>query len=320
MKEIGGYFGLEKSHGNSEYYSNLIALNTARNALVYICKARNIKKIYIPYFLCDTTSKVCERENIEYEYYHIDKNFRPIFEKEMQHFEYFYFVNYYGQFSNEEILYYKKKYKNIIVDNVQAFFQEPIDGIDTIYSCRKFVGVPDGAYLSTDCYISQKLEIDDSSSRTKHIYGRPLDGASAHYKEFQKSEVSLYELDLKLMSPQTHELLNDIDYYEVKTKREKNFLFLENEFRMINKLNVIMPTGPYAYPLYIENGNLIRKQLVKNNIYVATLWPNVKEGYESKMANNILPIPCDQRYNIEDMKFVVEEIEKCQKQIKKIKF
>ena len=40
--EIGGYFGLEPLISN-EYYKDLIALNTARNALLYILK-HNVKK------------------------------------------------------------------------------------------------------------------------------------------------------------------------------------------------------------------------------------------------------------------------------------
>ena len=42
MEEIGGYFELEELIKN-EYYKNLIALNTGRNALYYVLKARNIK-------------------------------------------------------------------------------------------------------------------------------------------------------------------------------------------------------------------------------------------------------------------------------------
>ena len=57
MKEIGGYFGLEQSTHN-EYYSKLLALNTGRNALLYVLKARKIEKIYIPYYLCDTVSEI----------------------------------------------------------------------------------------------------------------------------------------------------------------------------------------------------------------------------------------------------------------------
>lgn len=55
--EIGGYLGLELLISN-EYYKELIPLNTARNALLYILRARNIKKLYIPYYLCDAVSKL----------------------------------------------------------------------------------------------------------------------------------------------------------------------------------------------------------------------------------------------------------------------
>ena len=312
MKEIGGYFGLESSHGNREYYSNLVALNTARNALAYICKARKISKLYIPYFMCDTASFVCKRENIPFEYYHIGYDFRPIFNIDLKDNEYLYIVNYYGQLSKKEILDLKNKFKRIILDNVQAFFQEPLDGVDTIYSCRKFFGVPDGAYLATNCFLGEKLMVDNTSvSRMTHIYGRPKDGASAHYSEYQKAEDSLYDEPLKLMSNITHKLLEDIDYNVVRKKREHNFAFLHNLFKGLNRINIVISEGPYMYPLYIKNGDLIRKKLAMKKIYIPTLWPNVYDGYEFELAHNLLPIPCDQRYSIDDMEIIYKEVIKC---------
>ena len=46
-----------------------------------------------------------------------------------------------------------------------------------------------------------------------------------------------------------------------------------------------------------------------------TLWPNVitnklKGTLEYDMALNILPLPCDQRYNEEDMEYMIEIIKK----------
>ena len=57
---------------------------------------------------------------------------------------YLYIVNFYGQLSNQ---YIESLGCNIIVDNAQSYFQEPINGIDTLYTCRKFFGVPDGVYF-----------------------------------------------------------------------------------------------------------------------------------------------------------------------------
>ena len=65
MKEIGGYFGLEPLM-NRPYYPDLIAVNNARNALLYIIKARKVRKLFIPYFLCDSVSNLCLREQIEF--------------------------------------------------------------------------------------------------------------------------------------------------------------------------------------------------------------------------------------------------------------
>ena len=67
------------------------------------------------------------------------------------------------------------------------------------------------------------------------------------------------------------------------------------------------------YPLYIANGADIRKKLQEEKIYIPTLWPDVfdvcnETDLEYDMAKNILPIPCDQRYEFEDMKFIVDEI------------
>lgn len=44
--EIWRYFGLENLKSN-EYYNNLIAINTGRNALLYLLQAKEIKKVYI---------------------------------------------------------------------------------------------------------------------------------------------------------------------------------------------------------------------------------------------------------------------------------
>ena len=110
------------------------------------------------------------------------------------------------------------------------------------------------------------------------------------------------------MSITTHELLSNINYEEVKKKREENFKVLNDSLKHINKLVIRQVEGPYVYPLFIENGREIRKKLAKKKIYIATLWPNVTDGYEAEMAQDILPIPCDQRYSSTDMKYIVQEL------------
>ena len=69
------------------------------------------------------------------------------------------------------------------------------------------------------------------------------------------------------------------------------------------------------YPLYVRNGADIRGKLQGKKIFIPTLWPAVfnlcqEDELEYDMAKNILPLPVDQRYGTDDMKYLIEEIRK----------
>ncbi len=311
MKEIGGYLELEQFNGE-EFYSDLVAVNSGRNALLYILKAKKIKKLFLPYFLCESVSKMCEKEGYDYEYYSIDEAFLPKLDKKLGDKEYLYVVNYYGQLGNDILLELQAKYQNIIVDNVQAFFQKPIKGIDTVYSCRKFFGVPDGGYVSTDKAIEEAIIQDVSMNRMAHVLGRfEGNSASDYYGSFKENDKSFVNEELKLMSKLTHNLLKAIDYEIVKKKREENYKYLSDRLSKYNKLSLKMIEGPYMYPFYCKNGMKIKKKLAELKIFIPTLWPNVlgmDDTFEKDYAENILPLPVDQRYGIDDMNKIIEEI------------
>jgi len=315
MKEIGGYFELESLISN-EYYKSLIPLNNGRNALLYLLKAKKVKKLYIPYYLCDSVSEMLSMYGYDFENYNINSDFMPMFSKTLNNDEYLYIVNYYGQLNNYRVIQLKQKYHHIILDNTQAFFQKPLDNIDTIYTCRKFFGVPDGSYLSTDTMIKNDLEVDISKYRMKHILGRYEGSASEHYNDFQNNEETLKTEQIKYMSKLTHNILGAIDYEKCIKTRNENYSFLESKFHIHNKIKLIAPNGAFAYPLYSKKSLEIKKELSKRKIYIPTLWPNVlndtsEYSIEYDYAKNILPLPCDQRYTIEDMKYIVEEMKKC---------
>ena len=303
MKEIGGYFGLEEFHGK-EYHQDAIALNNGRNALLYLLKARKIRKLYIPWFLFDSVSNLCDRYDYAYEYYCIDCSFLPVFDKKLGDGEYLYVVNFYGQLSNCVAMQLKERYGNIIFDNIHAFFQKPVPGIDTVYSCRKFFGVPDGGYLASDAVLDEPLPLDVSGARMKHVLGRFEGKASDFYADFKANDHSFGELELRGMSALTHNLLRAVDYEQVCRKRNENYALLDALLGTRNEMKFHVPCGPYAYPFYCKNGMDVKKSLAKEGVFVATLWPNVLQNgpdLEVDFAKNILPLPCDQRYGEADM-------------------
>lgn len=302
MREIGGYFGLERFSGQ-EYHHDLIGVNSGRNALLYILKARQIEKLFIPRFLCDSVSRLCLREGYAYEEYAIDVNFLPVFDRALMPGEALYIVNFYGQISDAQVVQMKNRWGAIIFDNVQAFFRRSVPGVDTVYSCRKFFGVPDGGYVACDA-ARIPLELDSSRERMSHILGRLEVSGSAFYGDFQKNDELFYDLPLLEMSPVTRNILRAVDYEAVRNARNANYTLLHAALGAANVLRLTMPDGPYCYPFYCENGMAIKKRLAAKKIYVPTLWPNalVHDGtLEKDYAENILPLPCDQRYSVEDM-------------------
>ena len=100
-----------------------------------------------------------------------------------------------------------------------------------------------------------------------------------------------------------------MDYETVRKKRNENYAYLETALGTRNPLKLRTPDGPYAYPFYHKNGMALKQALAAEKIYVATLWPNVLEyegTLEKDYAENILPLPCDQRYTQEDMERIID--------------
>jgi hypothetical protein len=67
-----------------------------------------------------------------------------------------------------------------------------------------------------------------------------------------------------------------------------------------------------VYP-YLTNDASLKQRLINNKVFVATYWPNVKvwakDGLmEMELAERLIPIPCDQRYNIEVLQRVLEKM------------
>lgn len=307
MREVGGYIELDSYHGRM-LYDDGIKLNCGRKALEYIIKAKKIKKIMMPKFMCDSCDKVFRDNNVEVRYYSIGIDFKPIIVKRDEQ-EWLYLVNFYGQLTENDIKSYGAR---IICDNAQAYFEKPIKGLDTLYTCRKFFGVADGAVLYTDKKISV-IPQDESYDRMKFLLGRYERTGSEFYQEYVNNNNYFENQEIKRMSKLTENLLHGIDYEFVKRRRTENFTYLNKKLSPINKLTLLIPEGAFMYPLYIDEGAEIRKKLQEKKIYVPILWPSVLSlcndiDLEYDMAKNILPLPVDQRYTVGDMKIIIQKI------------
>lgn len=308
MKEIGGYIELDTYTGKM-LHEDGVKLNCGRNALAYILSVKKIKKLWMPKFMCDSCDKVLSDNEIEIQYYTINSDFKPQIDK---HTDWLYVVNFYGQLSNTYLASLGEK---VIIDNAQAYFQKPIAGMDTLYTCRKFFGVADGAILYTDKMMTID-EQDESFGRMHFLLGRYERSASEFYSEYVENNQLFKNEPIKRMSRLTYNLLHALNYEMIKSKRTENFSYLQNKLADINKLRLSTPEGAFMYPFYHERGSEIRKKLQAKKIFIPTLWPAVfnrckEDELEYDMAKNILPLPVDQRYNKYDMQYIYTELMRC---------
>lgn len=315
MKEIGGYIEFEHYNGK-QFHEGAIKLNCSRNCLAYLIKLHDIKHIYIPYFLCDSVLNICKKYGVEVSYFHIDEKFLPVLPKVDFSKAWLYVVNYYGQLSNGKIAELSKSIPNMIVDNVQAFFQLPVENLPIIYNCRKFFGVPDGAYLYSSEEFDEVFGRDVSYDQIEYLLGRFEISANSFYSKYVEHEKTMETRELKNMSLLTENLMCSLDYRRIQNIRTENFKFLDDQFKNINKLKLTIPTGAFAYPLYLVNGSEIRRKLQQEKIYIPTLWPDVfdickESDLEYDYAKNILPLPVDQRYGKEEMTYITKRIKAC---------
>lgn len=312
IKELGGYIELD-TYTYPMLHDDGIKLNCGKNALAYLVETKDIRKIALPKFMCASCSDELKKYGVQVRYYSIGMDFKPI-EIQVEENEWLYLVNYYGQISSDYVKALKQQCDRLIVDHVQAYFQMPEDDVDTIYSCRKYFGVADGAILYTNKVLGRVLQQDESFERMHFLLGRYERTASEFYSEYVSNNGLFVDEPIKRMSRLTENLLHAIDYERVKQRRTENFAYLHERLKQINKLALSIPEGAFMYPLYIENGSEIRKKLQAEKIYIPTLWPDVFEicdetELEYDMAKNILPLPVDQRYDENDMEYIVTRIE-----------
>ena len=311
-KEIGGYLELERFTGPM-LHEKALALSSGRACLSYLIEQRKIRKIALPDFNCDIVEAVCRIHEVKIRFYPVGADLRP---KTLQteEDEWFYLVNFYGQLSTDELQRIAARVPRLIVDNAQAYFDLPLKGVDTLYTCRKFLGVPDGGFLYTEAP-EKTLPADESRERMGFVLGRFERPAGEYFAAAAQNNDDL-SMEPKSMSELTKNLLHAVDYDRVKTKRTENFRLLHEGLGSVNCLNLRETEGAYAYPLMLPEGQKIRKKLIEQKIFVPMLWPNVPEQQPAdseacRLAEQILPLPCDQRYGAEEMTFIIKAVRDC---------
>lgn len=290
-----------------EYHKNAIRLNTGRNCLEYILRARGYKKVYVPYYTCEAVMEPINKLGIPYEFYHIDFHFEIHDRFTLKVDEALLYTNYFGLKQRYVEQLAEKMGTRLIVDNTQAFYARPIKGVDTFYTCRKFFGVADGAYLYTDKMLDEEFVQDESYDRMAHLLKRIDLSAEQGFADFRKVDDGLDNQPIRKMSKLTQRIMQSIDYEAAAKKRRENYQMLHEVLGKDNNLvlSIEEDAVPMVYP-YLAPIKGLREKLIENKVFVARYWPNVldwttKDDIEYLLAYQMQPLPIDQRYGKKEL-------------------
>ncbi|MCO7125015.1 hypothetical protein NIE88_04405 [Sporolactobacillus shoreicorticis] len=312
-KIIGGFFSLELPV-RTEYHSQALRLNSARYALEYVLRIRNYKKIYLPAYICDSVLQPMKRLNVAFAFYTIDEHLAPIFNSIPEDDACLLYVNYFG-INSSNVQNICHNLKHVIIDNTQAFFEQPLTGIDTVYSPRKFFGVPDGGYLYTDSKAQLDLEQNPSYYLCDALLKQIDLGSVSAEPLFEQNEAYLDTCGMHAMACATQRLLTSIDYEQARTIRNDNFHFLHQQLGRYNQLDTHFGNvnGPICYPFLIERGEQLKNHLLRHHIYADDFWEDAlsrvpSASFEYRLAKDLVALPIDQRYTQTDMNYIVQTI------------
>lgn len=310
---IGGFFELEFPPAKEVLYPDARAFQSGRAAFLALLRAGRPRRVWMPYYICSTMLDSLRQADIDVAFYHIDRHFYLAEDIRLKDREWLVYVNYFGirtGYARSLLTCFDPA--SLVIDSSQALFSPPLDCLATVYSPRKFLGVPDGGWLVSSLPVAEPDLMDDGSfERSVSLLKRAAFSPEDAYADHQKAERILFHQEPKRMSSLTRRMLSGIDYQEICRIRNSNFAYLHAQLSHLNALSLdpVDIDGALCYPLFTQKAGL-RDFLIKQRIFVPTYWKDVLElvspsDLETHLVQELIPLPCDQRYGEQELNRVV---------------
>lgn len=349
-KEIGSYFDIApenlknvKNITTFMPFGDAMYLSTCRSAIDIVIKdiKTNDKIALLPGFTCHAVVEPFIKNGYKVIPYFITTglfvNMKDLTRKiEEFHPKVILIHDYFGFDSNKELRsgYFRqlviKNGITVINDQTQSMFSkyEPISGNYYLGSIRKWMGIPDGAFLlgySGEINYKEDIELEDAKKKAMVYKNKFLfdnEGTKENVLEnYRYAEKVLDSRNIPYAISETSKYLIDLyDLDDMKKKRQENGQTLLNAITENDKLlfpfnEICSDEVPFYIPIFVkEKRKELQSYLAKNNVFATVIWGCPNEfvdciDSETRMIyERILCIPCDQRYSLDDMKYICDII------------
>lgn len=316
LSPIGGYFEFELPSRRELPHPKLNLYQSARAAFLALLRAGKPSRVWMPKYICNAMLAPLRKVGIEYIWYDLTDDLEVGPDVEIGADDWLLYVNYFGICDAKvQRLLNRFNPEQVVLDFSQAFFSPPIEkALATIYSPRKFFGVPDGGLLFCQIPINTPKEIDIGSlSRAEHLIKRLGDCPEAGYTAYLRAEESLTDIEPKEMSCLSKHILYSINFESIRRIRRENFKTLDELLLGGVSVDMDETAVPLCYP-YRSKNSALRQNLLNNKIFVATYWTDslgrLSSNRGDTFVRNMLPLPIDQRYGKLEMERIAAIIQR----------
>lgn len=344
--EYGSNFEMVNSIGDATSLvdsSNTIYLRTAREAILYICKSNKLKTVLMPALCCASMVQPFLQSKIEVRYYKMKNDLTIDYVdlcKKLKDDSFVFVMHYYGvkTFDFNTLQDIVQSYSNIqiIQDCTQHIFTKSLYNDIADYwigSIRKWVSIADGAFLSSK---KHKLHHDfqfkendegfvETTVQAMQLKQQYLSDGDENIKKLYREKFGNCMTQLKgkivvhSMSDISRRMFyNTVDCVKVRNVRTDNYNVLYEQLKC--DIPEILEysskyVGALCLNIVVSNQNKVQQKLASKGIYCQVLWPLNKEAqdtceFSKWYAEHMLAVPCDQRYGVEDMLIISDELRK----------
>jgi dTDP-4-amino-4,6-dideoxygalactose transaminase len=295
------------------------------------------KRALLPSYTCDSVLKPFKEAHYEMDFYLLDNDLSIRTNDFLRKIESYnpsiiFFQSYFGFDTLNNILPYYKSLKErgiVIIEDITHSWLSGINKTDSDYyiiSFRKWMEIPDGgAQISIDRQFEESsLEFEHTEvitlfSKASQLKNEYMNSGNEDLKDlfrpmfYRIEEILNTNTEVFRMSDMTATILNNADFELIKNKRRKNYLRLSSMFPCVGDLAPVFNSledgiVPLYFPVIVRNDReQCQQYFAERKVYCPVIWPipaNIKTAVNENdlsLFRKILCIPCDQRYDEEEM-------------------
>lgn len=196
-----------------------------------------------------------------------------------------------------------------------------------VTSIRKSVGVCDGSVVISkesldESFIEEgetefvSVRKDSQKLKAEYTYSQEKELKAVFFSALRRQEGELDAFEgVHRISSTGKEMLKVLNGGMIRYARQQNMKhildLLDGKVESISGIERCLNGAPFSLPILVTNRDEVQQKLAKRGVYAPVLWPICDEAraichVSARMADEMLSIPIDQRYNYDDIEDIAK--------------